>query len=146
MTKTRTKGFSELIRRRFLIGSFSLLSENQEEVYLRAQRCRRLIVNAVNEILKQYDLIFLPATTSVAPKFSNSAEVMKEQSLISDNYLAFANMAGLPSLTLPLGMKDGLPFGVNITGRPFEEQTVFDFALAVEEMTGLKNLSVRNKK
>lgn len=146
MTKTRTKGFSELIRRRFLIGSFSLLSENQEKIYLRAQRCRRLIVNTVNEILNQYDLIFLPATPSVAPKFNNSAEVMKEQSMISDNYLAFANMAGLPSITLPLGMKDGLPFGVNITGRPFDEQAVFDFALAVEEMTGLKNLSVRNKK
>ena len=140
MTKARTNGFSELIRRRFVIGSYSLLSENQKDIFLRAQKCRRLIVDAINNILKDNDVIYLPAAPSTAPLFNAEADKLSDEYLIADNYLAFGNFAGLPSLTLPLGKINGLPFGGNITGRAFEEQMVFNCSLAVQDITGLKNL------
>lgn len=140
MTKARTAGFSELIRRRFVIGSYSLMSENQHDIFLRAQKCRRLIVNAVNDFLKDNDVIYLPAAPSTAPLFDASADKLSDEYLIADNYLAIGNFGGLPSLTLPIGLIDGMPVGGNITGRIFEEQMVFNCSLAVEEITGLKNL------
>ena len=146
MSSARTKGFSELIKRRFIIGSYSLLSENQHDVFLRAQKCRRLIVNAVNDILKDNDVIFLPAAPGVAPMFEEGADKMSDEYLIADNYLALGNFAGLPSLTLPLGKIDGLPFGGNLTGRAFDEQTVLNCSLAIEQITGLKNLSAKEDK
>ena len=145
MNKARTNGISELIRRRFIIGSYSLLSENQEDTFLRAQKCRRLIVNAINEILKDNDVIYLPASPSTAPLFDEQTDRFSDEYLIADNYLVFGNFAGLPSLTLPMGFIDELPIGVNITGRAFEEQMVLNCSLAVEEMTGLENLYVGRK-
>ncbi len=146
MTKARTNGFSELIRRRFILGSYSLLSENQKDVFLRAQKCRRLIVNRVNEILKDNDVIYLPAAPTTAPLFNASADKLSDEYLIADNYLAIGNFAGLPSLTLPLGKKEGLPFGGNVTGRAFDEQMVLNFSLGLQEITGLKNLSSKEGK
>lgn len=146
MNLARTNGFSELIKRRFIIGSYSLLSENQHDIFLRAQKCRRLIVNAVNDILKDNDVIYLPAAPSTAPLFDGSADKMSNEYLIADNYLAIGNFGGLPSLTLPLAVIDGLPVGVNLTGRAFGEQTVLNCSLAVQEITGLKNLSAKEDK
>ena len=144
VTKARTQGFSEHIKRRFIIGSYALLSENQHDIFLRAQKCRRLIVDAVNEILKENDVIYLPASPTVAPLFKDIGKG-DEKMVPIENYLSIANLAGLPSLTLPLGKKDGLPFGGNITGRAFEETTVFNVSLAIQNITGLKNLSVKEK-
>ena len=143
MFNSRTKGFSEYTKRRFIFGSYALLEENQQEMFLRAQKCRRLIVNALNSILKDNDVIYLPASTGVAPLFNAKTDKMSDEYLIGDNYLALGNFAGLPSLTLPIGKIDGLPFGVNFTGRVFDEQTVLNVSLAVEQITGLKNLSVK---
>ena len=141
--QARTNGFSELIKRRFIIGSYSLLSENQHDIFLRAQKCRRLIVDAINNILEENDLIYLPASPSVAPLFDNDVDKLSNEYLIANNYLAFGNFGGFPSLTLPLGKKNGLPFGGNFTGRIFEEQTVLNASLALEKITGLKNLSTK---
>lgn len=141
MFEARTRGFSELIKRRFVIGSYSLLRDNQEEVFLRAQKCRHLIVNKINEILKENDAIYLPAAPSVAPLFKgDNFDQLSNEYLIADNFMAIANFGGQPSLTLPLGFKNGLPFGGNLTGRIFEESTVLALANAIEESTGLKDL------
>ena len=134
-----------MIRRRFIIGSYALLSENQHDVYLRAQKCRRLIVNAVNEILKDNDVIYLPAAPNVAPKFKEEKNMLSNEYLIADNHLVIGNFAGLPSLTVPLGYINGMPFGGNITGRAYDEQTVFNCSLAVENITGLKNQIAKGK-
>lgn len=145
MIKTRTEGFSELIKRRFLLGSYVLLRDNQKDMFLRAQKCRRLIVNAINSILKDNDVIYLPASPTVAIPFERNTAIGEERN-IAEDYLAFGNFAGLPSLTLPLGKINGLPFGGNITGRAYEELTVFNVALAIENITGLKNMSAVNEK
>lgn len=146
MINTRTKYISERIKRRLIIGSYSLLSENQEDIFLRAQKCRRLIVNAVNEILKENDAIYLPASPSTAPRFDNViTDRLSIEYLVADNYLAIANFAGLPSITIPLGLKDGLPFGANITCRAYDEQNMLNISLAIEKIIGLKNLSAKGK-
>lgn len=140
MMNARTKGFSELIRRRFVIGSYSLLRENQEELFLRAQKCRRLITDKINEILEKYDFIYLPASPTGAPLFDEASDKLSDKYLIADNHLAIGNFAGLPSITLPIGFDSGLPFGGNFTGRAFEELKVLNVAKALENITGYYNL------
>lgn len=146
MMNARTKGFSPLIKRRFVIGSYALMSENQEEVFLRAQRVRHLIVDKVNEIFKKYDAILLPSSPSTAPLEFGSSNKLSSTYLIADNYLAIANFGGYPSMTLPMGFEDNLPYGVNITARPFNEETVFSIGQNIEDLTGLKNISSLNYK
>ena len=147
MMNARTKGFSELIKRRFVIGSYALMRENQEELFLRAQKARRLIVNAVNEILKDNDGIYIPSAPNVAPLFEgNSSNKLSNEYLIADNCLAIGNFGGLPSITLPLGFSNGLPFGCNLTCKPFDEATMFSIASGIENITGLKDLSAKGGK
>ena len=145
MTNTRSAGFSEFIKRRFVIGSFSLLKENRDELFVRAQKCRHLIVDAFNKILEEYDAIYCPASPDVAPLIKNSVITSSDDLMISDNYLAFANMGGFPSITLPLGFDQGLPFGVNLTSKPFSESKLLTVANKVEEITGLKDLVAGDK-
>ena len=146
MIKARTKGFCELIRSRFIIGSFALMRENQNDLFLRAQKARRLIVNRTNEILSNYDFIYVPAAPSIAPKFSDSSDRLSNNYLIADNILVLGNFAGLPSLTLPIGKEDNMPFGANVMGRVFEEAKVFNVAKAIENIVGLENMSAREVK
>ena len=83
---TRTKGFSELIKRRFILGSYVLKRENQEKLFLRAQKIRRIIVNKVNEILSSYDALYLPAAATTAPKFNDNVEKLEDEYLIAENH------------------------------------------------------------
>ena len=140
--KVRTEGFSDRIRRRFVIGSISLLEENQEEIYLRALRCRRVIVDTFNKILESNDAIILPASPTIAPLFDGDVpkKSFNNDATVSDNYLAFANLGGYPSITLPLGFENDMPFGVNLTSHHFTESKLLKIAQVVEDITGLKDL------
>jgi aspartyl-tRNA(Asn)/glutamyl-tRNA(Gln) amidotransferase subunit A len=140
MNLARTNGFSELIKRRFIIGSFALMQENQEKLFLRAQKGRRLLVEELHKILGSYDLILTPAAPTIAPSFEDKTDKLSDEYLIADNHLVLGNFSGLPSLTMPIGIKQGLPFGLQVMGRLFEEATVMRFALEIEKLTGLKNL------
>ena len=141
--KVRTEGFSDRIRRRFVIGSISLLEENQEEIYLRALRCRRVIVDTFNKILESSDAIILPASPTIAPLFDGDVpkKSFNKDATVSDNYLAFANLGGYPSITLPLGFENDMPFGVNLTSHHFTESKLLEIAQVVENITGLKDLA-----
>lgn len=145
MKDARTKGFGELIKRRFIIGSFALMRENKDELFIRAQRNRRAIVDALNEIYKNYDFIYSIAAPSIAPRIGEASDRLSDEYLIADNHLVLGNFAGLPSLTLPLGMKEELPFGVNVMGRAFDEVGVFKLSYQIEKLTGLKNLCAKGE-
>ena len=140
VSNARTKGFGELIKRRFVIGSFALMKENQKELFVRAQKNRRRIVEVVNNILKDNDFIYLPAAPSIAPKVGEASDRLSEEYLIADNHLVLGNFAGLPSITLPIGFKDGMPFGANLMGRAFEEKVLFQVSYELEQITGLANV------
>lgn len=145
VSQARTNGFGELIKRRFIIGNFALMKENQKDLFLRAQKNRRVIVNAVNDILREYDFIYCPAAPSIAPKVGEKSDRLSNEYLIADNHLVIANFAGLPSITLPIGMKDGMPFGANFTGRAFEDKQVLQIAYELEKHTGLKNIVAKGE-
>jgi aspartyl-tRNA(Asn)/glutamyl-tRNA(Gln) amidotransferase subunit A len=139
MMTARTQGFSELIKRRFVIGSFVLMKENQDVLFLRAQKVRSMIVDALNQVYANYDFIYLPAAPTIAPKFTDSSDRLSSSYLIADSHLALGNFAGLPSITIPLGFKDGMPFGVNLMGQVNKDLDVMYCANQIENITKLRN-------
>lgn len=146
MSDARTKGFGELIKRRFVIGSFSLMKENKNDLYIRAQKNRRRIVEVINSILSKYDFIYLPAAPGIAPKVSEKSDKLSDEYLIADNHLVIGNFAGLPSITLPIGFENDMPYGANITGRAFEDDKVLQIANEIEHITGYKNIVAKEGK
>ena len=146
MKDHRTKGFSPLIKRRFVIGSYVLQKENQDRYFLNAARVRRLIVDKFKELFNEYDAFILPVSTGVAPYLDGS----KDQLEISDTdlleeHLQIGNFGGFPSITLPNGFIDNLPVGVNITGNCFNDVTVLNLAYALESEMKYKNIIAGGK-
>ncbi len=136
---TRTKGFSELIKRRFILGSYILSKENQEKMFIKAKKIRRLIVNDILRILDTYDVIMLPASGNVAPLIEgDNVDRLSDEYLLLENHMAIGNFGGLPSITIPCIQKDGLPIGMNLTGKPYQDKEVFNIAYAMEQMLGGK--------
>ena len=141
MKNTRTNGFGPLIKKRFVIGSYGLFEENQERLFRKAQKVRRKVVDAMKECLKEYDAIMAPASDNPAPHLDDSsADELSANYLIVENYMAMGNFSGYPSMTVYMGSDNGLPLGLNMTCRPFEETTMFDFGKAIEEITGSKDM------
>lgn len=133
----RTRGFSELIKRRFIIGSYVLKRENQEKLFLNAYRIRRLIVNEVNKLFKTYDAIILPTTAGIAPKIETTDEVLTDKSKIIDNHLIIGNFGGYPSITIPNGMKENMPLGISIMCNIYEDSLTLNLAHKIfEELRG----------
>lgn len=142
MMNTRTKGFSSYVRARFVIGSYSLFEENQDRLLRKAQKIRRLLVDSYKECLSKCDGILCLATPTVAPLLNESNDLRFGSSNFAEEHMQLANFSGYPSITLPLGKEEGMPFGVNLTCKAFEEQTMFNLAQAIEEETGLTNQCV----
>lgn len=136
----RTKGFSELIKRRFVLGSFILQKENQDKLFLNAGRVRRLLVEKITELFKEYDGMILPASGGIAPKFTDTSEKLSDRYLLLENHLAIGNFGGFPSITIPYGMVEDMPIGLNITGRIKEDDEVLKLAYQVEKLTGYKGI------
>ena len=140
MFDARTKGFSELIKRRFILGSYILQRENQEKLFLNAGRVRRMIVDKMNEFFREYDGMIAPCSGGGASKFDSVSETLSDRYLILENHLAIGNFGGFPSITIPYTMVNDMPVGVNITGRVMEDDVVLNIANKVEELTGYKDL------
>ena len=133
MFDARTKGFSELIKRRFVLGSYILQKENQDKLFLNAQRVRRLIVEKITDLFKEYDGMILPASGGIAPRFDESSEKLSDRYLLLENHMAIGNFGGFPSITIPYGFVDDMPIGLNITGRIKEDDVVLNIAHKIEE-------------
>ncbi len=140
MFKARTEGFSELIKRRFILGSYILQKENQEKLFLNAGRVRRMIVDKINELFEKYDGMILPATGGVAPRFDDTSEKLSDRYMILENHMAIANFGGMPSITIPFTKLNDLPIGVNITCKAREDAKTLTIAKHVEDVTGLKGI------
>lgn len=142
----RTKGFSPLIKRRFVIGSYVLQKENQERYFLNACRVRRLIVDKFKSLFKEYDGFILPVGSGVAPLIEGLNEKVDDDELaILENHLQIGNFGGFPSITIPNGFINGLPVGINITGNCYDDQTVLNLAYALENLMDYKNMVVGDK-
>lgn len=136
----RTKGFSELIKRRFVIGSYVLFRENQEKLYLNACRVRRLIVDKINELFNSYDFLILPASPNIAPKFGEESDKLSSEYLVAESYMVIANFGGMPSITIPSGFSNKMPLGVNITTKAKTDALTLNIAYKLESVLPYKDM------
>lgn len=139
MKDHRTKGFSPLIKRRFVIGSYVLQRENQDKYFNNAKRVRRLIVNKWKELFNDYDAVILPVGSGPAPFLEKSQNTLAGGSKILEEHLQIGNFGGFPSITIPDGFVDNLPVGLNITGDCYNDQTVLNIAYGIEKTMNYKN-------
>ena len=139
----RTKGFSELIKRRFVIGSYVLQKENQEKLFLNACRVRRIIVDKINDLFKKYDGYILPACGTVAPLLEDASDKLTEEYLILENHLQIGNFGGFPSITIPCGYVNNMPISINLTGRAKEDSLVLNMAYHISNKLGNHDIIAR---
>ena len=140
MKDHRTKGFSSLIKRRFIIGSYVLQAVNQDRYFKNAQKARRLLVDKFLELFKEYDCLVMPVSSGVAKKFDAEKDIITEDDRSSlEDHLQIGNFGGFPSITIPDGFVNGLPVGINFTCNRFEDQKVLNIAYALESKMDYKN-------
>lgn len=128
----RTKGFSSLIKRRFVIGSYVLQSKNQERYFRNAQRVRRLLVDAWKDLFKKYDAVILPVGSGPAKHFEGDNDMLSKETVTLEEHLQVGNFGGFPSITIPDGFIDNLPVALNITGNCYDDENVLNIAYALE--------------
>ncbi len=134
--KTRAAGFGQEVRRRVMIGTYVLSAGYYDAYYLKAQKVRTKILDEFNAAFEQVDLLLTPATPSAAFRVGDKMDDPVAMWL-NDVFTVPANLAGLPGISVPAGRSaDGLPLGLQLIGRPFDEATVLRAAAVLEEAAG----------
>lgn len=139
MKNYRTQGFSPLIKRRFIIGSYVLQAENKNRYFYNAQRVRRLLVDTWNKLFEKYDGVILPVGSGPAKKIVGSVNVLSKNSKLLEEHLQIGNFGGFPSITIPDGFINGLPVALNITGKCYDDENVLNIAYAIEGIMNYKD-------
>ena len=139
MKDYRTKNFSPLIKRRFVIGSYVLQAENKDRYFHNAQRVRRLLVDTWKELFKKYDAVILPVGSGPAKHLDGSKDILDENTVALEEHLQIGNFGGFPSITIPNGFVNKLPVGVNITGNCYDDKNVLNIAYALEQQMPYAN-------
>jgi aspartyl-tRNA(Asn)/glutamyl-tRNA(Gln) amidotransferase subunit A len=140
--QTRAAGFGKEVKRRIVIGTYVLSAGYYDAYYLRAQKVRTLIKKDFEDVFaKGVHAILTPATPSAA--FGLADEDLANDPVkmyLNDIFTVTVNMAGLPGIAVPAGINEhGLPLGLQLIGRPFEEETLFQAAHAIEQAAGRFN-------
>ncbi|NVJ54129.1 MAG: Asp-tRNA(Asn)/Glu-tRNA(Gln) amidotransferase subunit GatA [Campylobacteraceae bacterium] len=131
-TQTKTQGFGEEVQKRIMLGSFVLSSGYYDAYYIKAQKVRHLIKDEYEAIFNDADLILSPVAPTTAPEFGSFKTSL--EMYLSDIYTISVNLAGLPAISLPVSKDEaGMPVGLQLIGKAYDEQTVFDGALALEK-------------
>lgn len=138
MKKYRTEGFSSLIKRRFVIGSYVLQAQNKDRYFFNAQRVRRLLVDEWNKLFEKYDAVILPVGSGPAKHFEESKDELNENTTILEEHLQVGNFGGFPSITIPDGFIDEMPVALNITGACYDDANVLNIAYAIESSMNYK--------
>ena len=131
---TRGEGLGEEAKRRIMTGTFSLSAGYADEYFRKSEQVRQLIKEDFDKVLSKYDAIVAPSTPSIAlkdkdadnPLFGEIADVLAEGS----------SEAGLPGLTIPSGLSNGMPTGIQFIGKHFDEQTILNLGQGVEDGIG----------
>ncbi len=125
---SRSEGFGDEVKRRIMLGTFVLSAGYYDAYYARAQKVRRLIKDKIEHILKGYDFILTPTTPS--PAFDIGAKITDPlESYLADIFTVIASLTGLPAISVPCGTTEtGLPLGIQIMGRSFEEDKLLSFS------------------
>ena len=137
--KTRSEGFGEEVKRRIMIGTYVLSSGYYDAYYLKAQKVRQLIKKDFDDAYNVVDAILTPSTPSSAFKIGEKTNDPVSMYL-NDIFTVPVNLAGLPGISIPAGLdKNGYPLGLQIIGKPFDEQTILNIAYSMEEKINFKN-------
>ncbi len=130
--QSRSEGFGDEVKRRILLGNFVLSSGYYDAYYVKAQKVRHLIKDEYDTIFKDVDLILSPVAPRTAYEFGALSDPL--EMYLSDIYTISVNLAGLPAISLPVDTSDdGMPVGLQLIAAPFNEQTLFDGALSLEQ-------------
>ncbi|MEA2111280.1 MAG: Asp-tRNA(Asn)/Glu-tRNA(Gln) amidotransferase subunit GatA [Campylobacterota bacterium] len=130
--KSRSEGFGDEVKRRILLGNFVLSSGYYDAYYVKAQKVRHLIKDEYDVIFKDVDLILSPVAPRTAYEFGALWDPL--EMYLSDLYTISVNLAGLPAISLPVDTSaEGMPVGLQLIAAPFNEQSLFDGALSLEQ-------------
>jgi aspartyl-tRNA(Asn)/glutamyl-tRNA(Gln) amidotransferase subunit A len=131
--ETRAAGFGEEVQRRILIGTYVLSAGYYDAYYLKAQKVRRLIKQDFDTAFETVDAILTPATPTAAFPVGRKVDD-PVTNYLNDVFTVPANLAGLPGMALPAGLNsDGLPLGLQILGRPFDEASLYSIGRVIED-------------
>ncbi|CAM3379010.1 Asp-tRNA(Asn)/Glu-tRNA(Gln) amidotransferase subunit GatA [Marinicrinis lubricantis] len=133
-TKSRSEGFGPEVKRRIMLGTYALSSGYYDAYYLKAQKVRTLIKQDFDQIFEQYDVILGPTTPT--PAFAIGSIINDPLTMyLNDICTIPINLAGLPAISIPCGFTNGLPIGLQLIGKAFDESTVLRAAHAFEQHT-----------
>ena len=132
--KTRQFGFGDEVKRRILLGTYALSSGYYDAFYLKAQKVRTLIRKEFEDAFQSYDVLAMPTSPSTAFKLN---EKMNDpmQMYLNDIFTIPANIAGIPSISIPAGMNNGLPVGLQMMAGALQEEKLFQASYAFEQAT-----------
>ncbi|MED4880908.1 Asp-tRNA(Asn)/Glu-tRNA(Gln) amidotransferase subunit GatA, partial [Geobacillus stearothermophilus] len=131
---TRSEGFGAEVKRRIMLGTFALSSGYYDAYYKKAQKVRTLIKRDFENVFERYDVIIGPTTPT--PAFKIGEKTSDPLTMYANDILTIpVNLAGVPAISVPCGFVDGLPVGLQIIGKHFDESTVYRVAHAFEQAT-----------
>ncbi len=143
---TRAQGFGREVKRRIMIGTYVLSAGYYDAYYTKAQKVRRLILNDFIEAYKKCDVLLTPATPSAAFAIGENEDDPIKMYL-NDVFTVTVNLAGLPGMSVPVGLSsNGLPLGLQLIGKAFDEETVFRAGFALEQAAQFNALTEMIKK
>lgn len=132
--KTRSEGFGDEVKRRIMLGTFALSSGYYDAYYKKAQQVRTLIKKDFDDVFASYDVVIGPTTPT--PAFRIGDQLNDPMTMYANDILTIpVNLSGVPALSVPCGFKDGLPLGLQIIGKHFDEATIYRVADVYEKAT-----------
>ncbi|RFU60616.1 Asp-tRNA(Asn)/Glu-tRNA(Gln) amidotransferase subunit GatA [Bacillus sp. V59.32b] len=132
--QTRAEGFGDEVKRRIMLGTFSLSSGYYDAYYKKAQKARTLIKKDFDDVFQKYDVIIGPTTPT--PAFKIGEKTSDPLTMYANDILTIpVNLAGVPAISVPCGFANGLPLGLQIIGKHFDESTIYRTAHAFEQAT-----------
>ena len=142
MIETREAGFGNIAKTRMILGSLFLKKENQKIFLDKAQKVRTVITKLFNKILNNTDILIFPTSSGVAPLIKEDLykidNVIKTKHSIS-SLLLLSNFIGSPSISIPLGMHNNLPYGLNVNSKIYDDENLLSFSMYLEKLIGEYN-------
>lgn len=138
MTKSRSENIGLQAKSRYLIGGYSLDINNIDKTFTQAKKVRRMLVNDINKNFNDVDFFIAPASARIAPKVDDddNVDINSDEHLIANNYMVMDNFTGNPGIVLPLTKIEGMPVGVYLSSKAFNETQLLSLASLIEEIVG----------
>ncbi|MBD8037809.1 Asp-tRNA(Asn)/Glu-tRNA(Gln) amidotransferase subunit GatA [Solibacillus sp. A46] len=132
--QSRAEGFGDEVKRRIMLGTYSLSAGTYDAYYKKAQQARTLIKADYDKVFEKYDVIIGP--TAPTPAFAIGANIDDPMTMYANDILTIPiNLAGVPAISIPCGFENDLPLGLQIIGKHFDEETLYRVAYAYEQNT-----------